>query len=89
MYEVTVREEWGEKIVRRVKVDDPATPLSEIIETGLQSERTSSLAQYFLSMHGRSALRYFWFPDLIPAPPPPPPKPEPVGFDTLVNASSV
>lgn len=89
MYEVTVRNHWGEKIVRRVEVDDEKTSLSEIIECGLRSRRSQSLANNFFEKHGRRSLMYYWFPEQIPAPPPAPPRPEPVGFDTLVNGSSV
>lgn len=89
MYEVTIRNRWGDKIVRRVEVDDLNVPLSAVLDQGLRESRTQYLAQQFISKCGRSALVYFWFPDRIPEPPPPPPKPEPVGFDTLVNVSSV
>lgn len=89
MYEVTVRNHWGEKIVCRVEVDDENASLSEIIEYGLRSERSKSLTNKFFEKHGRGSLTYYWFPDQIPAPPPAPTRPEPVDFDTLVNGSSV
>ena len=54
MYEVTIRNRWGNKIVRRVEVDDLSIPLSEVLQQGLRESRTQFLAQQFISKHGRS-----------------------------------
>lgn len=86
MYEVTVRYR-GEKIVRRIDVDNLETTLSEIIEMGYQPAERRLKA--FRHKYPRASIHYFWFPELIPELPPPPPKPEPIGFDVLVNQWSV
>jgi hypothetical protein len=88
-YEITIRDKWGDKIVRRFAVDNKEMTVGEIIEDGANGTYAEAKVRDFITLHGRDNLKYFWFPDQIPAPPPPKPKPEPVAFETLVNVYSV
>lgn len=71
-YEITIRNKWGEKIVRRAQVDDLGLTLREIIEDEETKGAAHMRVEQFIRDHGRENLKYFWYPDAIPAPPPQP-----------------
>ena len=72
MYEITIRNKWGEKIVKRAQVDDLSLTLREIIENEETKSAAHARVEQFVRDHGRDNLKYFWYPDAIPAPQPQP-----------------
>lgn len=91
MYQVTIFNQWGERLVRRVEVDDKDTTLREVMKEAEHIDYVKSKVDEFVKKYGAGNLKYFWCPNEIPAEVAkiPEPKPEPVYFDTLVNQYSV
>jgi hypothetical protein len=66
-YEVTIRNQWGEKIVKRAEVDDLNITLREILEADERQGSVNFRAEIFVRKYGKENLKYFWYTELIPA----------------------
>jgi len=84
MFEVTVRNSWGDKIAQRIRVDGKAT-VEEVIEEARHQSRVARLMDNWRRVYGSRSIKDWW----LTKSPMKVIKQEPIKFDVLVDQHSV
>ena len=84
MFEVTVRNRWGDKIAQRIQVDGKET-VEEVIEEARHQSRVAWMLENWRRVYGSRSIKDWW---LIKSPLKVI-KQEPIKFDVLVDQHSV
>ena len=84
MFEVTVRNSWGDKIAQRIRVEGNAT-IHDVVEEARHQRRVAWMVENWRRVYGSRSIKDWWLlknPMKVI-------KQEPVKFDVLVDQHSV
>lgn len=84
MFEVTVRNDMGDKIAQRIRVDGNAT-IHEVVEEARHQSRVAWLMDNWRRVYGSRSIKDWW----LTKSPMKVIKQEPIKFDVLVDQHSV
>lgn len=84
MFEVTVRNSWGDKIAQRIRVDGNAT-VADVVEEARHQRRVAWMVENWRRVYGNRSIKDWW----LTKNPMKVIKQEPIKFDVLVDNHSV